>query len=473
MQQIKMHLRAGSTVATLVDEYNQTISQNKIPAIVRGMEAELILVLLTEAGEKYTTGLADISTWDFGLDDDYDTSTTPLVRVQTGITVENENEIHIPITDTNTQELITVLGLKESITLKGEINGFASANDKPIFVLQFGVTVRNRILPAGTGQPTPVGDSSYTKAQVDALFAAGCDIQLTNDTASSSSFITIQPGDPAPASAYTYGRVRNHLASSTDWSGWFRWLPGQPGSATFVHVAYAADSTGTSDFSFSAANSRKWRAEIVNQNISAATQEEFTDATWVKFIGDDGQSGQAGSGDMNRGEYDTNSDGIVNRADLADSASAVQWTDVTGKPESFQPESHSHHTSDMFDAARQIISAGSNTLYCNAHIISNSTAIETGSLNIDFPNIVSGGSAYTAQEHDVFTWEYHVTAAAGIGNITVGSSSTITKLNGFPEELPLVGTSRTLHVFTVRGRYKSGAVNNLKLSVNYAFSEEA
>ena len=75
----------------------------------------------------------------------------------------------------------------------------------------------------------------------------------------------------------------------------------------------------------------------------------------------------------------------------------------------------------------------------------------------------------------VFTWEYHVRATAAIGAITVGSSSTIVKLDSatFPTELPLIGGSATIHVFTVRARYQAAAVNSLKILVNYAYSEEA
>ena len=44
MQIITMYLRADSVNARLVDSYNQTISS--LPALTRGMRAELILKLL-------------------------------------------------------------------------------------------------------------------------------------------------------------------------------------------------------------------------------------------------------------------------------------------------------------------------------------------------------------------------------------------------------------------------------------------
>lgn len=50
------------------------------------------------------------------------------------------------------------------------------------------------------------------------------------------------------------------------------------------------------------------------------------------------------TGDMVRSTYDTNADGKVNSADSAD---AVPWTGVTGKPSTFAPSAHTHPISDV------------------------------------------------------------------------------------------------------------------------------
>jgi hypothetical protein len=47
----------------------------------------------------------------------------------------------------------------------------------------------------------------------------------------------------------------------------------------------------------------------------------------------------AGRADMLKSAYDTNADGKVNSADSAD---AVPWTGVSGKPSAYPPESHNH-----------------------------------------------------------------------------------------------------------------------------------
>lgn len=52
----------------------------------------------------------------------------------------------------------------------------------------------------------------------------------------------------------------------------------------------------------------------------------------------------AGSGDMEKAVYDTNDDGKVDAAEVADS---VPWNGVTGKPSSFPPSPHTHQINDI------------------------------------------------------------------------------------------------------------------------------
>ena len=91
-------------------------------------------------------------------------------------------------------------------------------------------------------------------------------------------------------------------------------------------------------------------------NLVAAINELFDRST------------QAGSGDMLKATYDTNGDGVVDRAASAASADAVAYANVTGKPTSFAPSAHdaSLITSGTIDPARlpviasqiQVASAG-------------------------------------------------------------------------------------------------------------------
>lgn len=50
------------------------------------------------------------------------------------------------------------------------------------------------------------------------------------------------------------------------------------------------------------------------------------------------------TGDMHKATYDTNNNGKVDAAEVAD---AVPWTGVTGKPSTFAPSAHSHPISDV------------------------------------------------------------------------------------------------------------------------------
>ncbi len=181
MQEIIINLKVGSVLAELVDEYNQSIST--LPSITRGMRALLRLRLFDAQGNPLpVAGLAFVS-WDFVLANDWNTETAPQIRVQTGISVVvvsdggvNYTEIHIPLTETNTEELISALGSNPSVNLGAELAGFEEEETVPGFLMQFDMTVRNRRGTAGTGVPVPVGDGTYSTAQVDALLITKAEV---------------------------------------------------------------------------------------------------------------------------------------------------------------------------------------------------------------------------------------------------------------------------------------------------------
>lgn len=59
-----------------------------------------------------------------------------------------------------------------------------------------------------------------------------------------------------------------------------------------------------------------------------------------------GGGGGAGTGDMVKSTYDTNDNGKVDAAEVAD---AAPWSGITGLPASFSPSAHSHGASDITD----------------------------------------------------------------------------------------------------------------------------
>ena len=146
MQIITMYLRATSVKATLVDEWNQTVSA--LPALTRGLRAELVLKLLDENGEAVKPERLAYASWDFAVANDWDAATKPQLRVTEGITV-TANEVHVPLTETNTEELIAALGKSEQAQFGCELAGFTTGETNPEFLIQFDIIVRNRRADAG------------------------------------------------------------------------------------------------------------------------------------------------------------------------------------------------------------------------------------------------------------------------------------------------------------------------------------
>ena len=92
--------------------------------------------------------------------------------------------------------------------------------------------------------------------------------------------------------------------------------PGKDGKSAYLYVAYASSATGAG-FSLTPTNSLKFRAEIhTDTPIASPTLADFSEATWVKYIGDDGTGGTGtGNGDMLKSIYDTDGNNVVDAAE--------------------------------------------------------------------------------------------------------------------------------------------------------------
>ena len=227
MQTITMYLRAASVKGTLVDEWNQQVSS--LPALTRGMRAELVLKLVDSNGSPLD-GLDAYASWDFAVANDWDTTTTPQLRVTNGITVEG-SAVRVPLTETNTEELIAALGINESATFGCELAGFETGETTPGFLLQFDISIRNRRADAGTGRPAPVSDGSYTAAQIRALFAAKMAVQLSDD---GETWYDAEIDETVPETAKWY-RFRNALVGN-GWSDPLPLIAGPRGIAGTIEV---------------------------------------------------------------------------------------------------------------------------------------------------------------------------------------------------------------------------------------------
>lgn len=210
MQTITMYLRANSVKGILVDEWNQPVST--LPALTRGIRANLLLRFLNSNGERLKASELNYSSWDFVIANDWDTTTTPQIRVSEGIEVVDD-ELRIPLTETNTEELIAALGKNESQTFGCELAGFETGETTPGFLLQFDISIRNRRADAGTGIPSPVGDGAYSAAQIRALFAAKLEVELSDD---GEVWYQVDALLPTPDTAKWY-RFRNNMVGK-EWS---------------------------------------------------------------------------------------------------------------------------------------------------------------------------------------------------------------------------------------------------------------
>ena len=134
--------------------------------------------------------------------------------------------------------------------------------------------------------------------------------------------------------------TKNGFMSSTEYTKLANIAEGadkSPNSFSTVKVAGQTDvvsSTTTDAITFAAGT-----------NVSIET-----DPATKKITINSTATGSGGTGDMTKAVYDTDSDGIVDRAKVADLASAVEWANVANKPTSYPIESHaSSHASGGSD----------------------------------------------------------------------------------------------------------------------------
>lgn len=102
-----------------------------------------------------------------------------------------------------------------------------------------------------------------------------------------------------------------------------------------------------------------------------------------------------GTGDMLKSVYDTNNDGKVNAASVADSANAVSWSNVSGKPSTFTPSAHVHAASDVTSGT-----------FADARVSESSVTQHEAALSIAIGQ-VSGFTDNSANWDAAFGWGDH------------------------------------------------------------------
>ena len=317
------------------------------------------------------------------------------------------------------------------------------------------------IADLSTGQPASTPQENAIKAILNAYIADGLAVQCAEGDTITQSTEWIDYADIEPEDFQNMRWFRLRIANSG--AAWSEPVPlivgatGAAGQSVYPYIAYASDMNGT-DFTLTWSevigdHALKYTAFLLSTvPIAHPAASDFA-GLWVRFGG---------------------LDLLPYWQEGGEPTASVDWDDVGDKPETFPPNEHTHPVSELTDKARNLTSeaASPNTLYLNKDIIVNTTTVTGSSLSIDFTTIKNAsGVNYVLKSGDVFTWEYWVKASAAITTISTGSN--MVPLPNFPGSLPLIGNSTTRHVFTIRAVYKAGATNNMKLLVNYAYSDNA
>jgi len=482
MQNTILYVDAHETLGAVKDYANaRSVSA---PTLVRGVEACLkIRLFASDTGpEPYPiSAFANVVSWQWAMDNDFNEATSyKLVGDNEDITVHSVTEtieeeeftfteIVIPMTQMNTEELATWLGTDKSKTgLAGELVGYDS-EARQVYILQIeNFTVRNRI--TSLGNPTQLDPDYLTAAQVRALFAAGMECQFSADGIS-------WHATQGPSDNYVHFRLRGEEQGR--WSDPVVLMTGPQGIAgkdTYCYVAYASDATGK-NFATEPADNLKYRAEIhPDSRIENPSAADFAGAQWVKYCGDDGQ----GVGDMLKSVYDPDNTGTVlsaQSANHAESADAVAWSGVSGKPGSYPPAAHAHTMESIANPVYQKVYSRYNpdVLFLDSPIVRNLEGNSSGTIELKFSGIQTeedGENVYPT-ESQMWTWEYHILCTAKVTGVAIGSDTCSMVGINIPETLELVNQNSTWHVFVIRAVYKYGAYNNTRFQANYAYSYEA
>lgn len=481
MQNIIFYVAANETLAAVRDYANA--KNATAPTLVRGAACCLKMRLFanSDGTEPYPMeDLSSVVSWSWAMDSDFDAATAyKLVGDNEKITlasIEGEidgevlsyTEISIPMTHMNTAELAEWLGTRESQnTLAGELCGY-DASGELIFILQVkSFTIRNRI--TSLSDPLDLATEYLTEAQVRALIAAGLECQFS---------VSGDEWHDKQSASDLFLRLRSRGNDAGVWSDPIQLLTGpkgDPGKDSFCYVAYASDAAGTG-FSLTPSNALKFRVEIhVAEEIPEPGAEDFGNAVWVKYLGDDGQ----GVGDMVKTVYDTDDDGKVNASQEADhsaKADSVPWSGITDKPSTYTPAAHEHTMSGISDPVFQkvYLVANPKTLYLDSPIVKNTSVNGSGTIELEFTAIQTkvGGSAYSIGMNEMLTWEYHVPCSVRVTGVSLGSLNCSMVGIHIPETLELSNNNRTYHVFVIRALRKDGAINNVCFQANYAYSYE-
>ena len=182
--------------------------------------------------------------------------------------------------DTNTTRFAEALSSSGLQNFYFCITGIPSGQTAKTVLAYFRFKAENR--PSSSAGAPVSGDPEYLNSlEIQALVKSAPDFQFSVDGAT-------DWHDTQVATDRYYREQRN----GGEWSAAIALI--EPADA-FVYVAYASDNSGT-DFNLTSSDTLKYRAEIhVTEEIATPAASDFSGATWVKYIGNDGATGPAGA----------------------------------------------------------------------------------------------------------------------------------------------------------------------------------
>ena len=166
MQNMTIYLQLEGIKGERTDA-DGNLLRTKDAEITRGIDTLLEVRLRDGSGNPWQE-LELYEAWEFYAGNDYDPETPVMLGAVQGITAQDDC-IFIPVNSTNTPELAAALGKSEKIKLHAELLGFARGKDAPALVVQFEITVRNRVALSGTAMPDVLPQIYLTAGAVKAL----------------------------------------------------------------------------------------------------------------------------------------------------------------------------------------------------------------------------------------------------------------------------------------------------------------
>ena len=166
MQNVTVYLQLEGIKGERIDAQGNLLDR-KLPEITRGMDSTLELRLRDGSGRP-RENLEQFEAWEFYAGSDWDPATPVMLGVTENITASGDG-VFIPLSTVNTAELAAALGGSEKISLHAELLGFEPGKEAPALVVQFDITVRNRVALSGTELPSELPSVYLTAGAVKAL----------------------------------------------------------------------------------------------------------------------------------------------------------------------------------------------------------------------------------------------------------------------------------------------------------------